>query len=76
MASCHGKGLYSLTDIIFVWPLWSADPDVSPASTPPSSIGWKRNRIPKAAPPHETPKPLTPGDHSPAQGLQKTTYFS
>ncbi|KAL4652543.1 hypothetical protein ACB092_01G241000 [Castanea dentata] len=43
------------------------DPDVSPASTPPSSIGWKRNRIPEAAPPHETPKPLTPGDHSPAQ---------
>lgn len=61
------KALY-LTDIIFGWPPWSADPDVSPASAPPSILGGKRNRIPEAAPPHETFKPLPPVDHSPAQG--------
>ncbi|XP_041005559.1 receptor-like serine/threonine-protein kinase ALE2 [Juglans microcarpa x Juglans regia] len=43
------------------------DPDASPASTPPQSIGWQRDRVPEAAPPHELPTPVPIVDHSSAQ---------
>ncbi|KAG6662025.1 hypothetical protein CIPAW_03G215200 [Carya illinoinensis] len=48
------------------------DPDASPASTPPQSIGWQRDRIPAAAPPHELPTPAPIVDHSSAQSPSPT----
>ncbi|XAR67161.1 Non-specific serine/threonine protein kinase [Bertholletia excelsa] len=41
------------------------EPDVSPVSTPPSSINWTRDGIPVAAPPNEMPNQLSPVDPPP-----------
>ncbi|XP_015571719.1 receptor-like serine/threonine-protein kinase ALE2 isoform X1 [Ricinus communis] len=43
-------------------------PDVSHASSPPTSIDRKKDRSPIAAPPDETPSHLPSADHSPTKG--------
>ncbi|XP_021276968.1 receptor-like serine/threonine-protein kinase ALE2 isoform X3 [Herrania umbratica] len=44
------------------------DPDISPVSTPPSSINWKNDGIPVASPRNEIHKPMPPLSHTPENG--------
>ncbi|XWS26694.1 hypothetical protein CRYUN_Cryun26dG0052200 [Craigia yunnanensis] len=44
------------------------DPDISPVSTPPSSINWNSDGIPIASPTNEIHKPVPPMNHTPENG--------
>ncbi|KAA8534836.1 hypothetical protein F0562_029722 [Nyssa sinensis] len=54
------------------------EPDVSPVPTPPPSINWKRDGMPVAAPPNETPDQFSPVNRSPTEAppIPKTRRHS
>ncbi|XWS72184.1 hypothetical protein CRYUN_Cryun02cG0018400 [Craigia yunnanensis] len=52
------------------------DPDISPISTPPSSINWNNDGIPVVLPTNEIHKPAPPVNHTPKNGSSPAISLS